>query len=420
MRQKILAGIIVGLMAATIQAEQNGASASGSRINVLWWTYADPLSEYRTAITNLSGFVGTIPASSGLDWSLTFFDPTSPTPDFANYDVLVIESGEPFRTGPPGGPLADPDYSGILNNKSAIQAVRGDRTFLSGADADFHAVRGDTGNVPDSTGGVCSPALSARNCWDGALGHLVNAINWAGSGQGLGIVSLVAAEQSGSEWWLDPNSFLRDELNGFFTIFGAGPRENIVLIPGAAAAFPVSAGLTSLGLSDWDYSFHAGFSHSIPGYTTIVDGTGHPDSAVAIASSATAGGETDGDGIPSDIDTCPNRTNPDQLDSDGDAIGDVCDNCKLVANPTQLDADRDGYGNICDPDINNSGTVTSADFGLLRSVLSQAAGSSATAAASDMNGSGTVTSADFGLLRARLNTVPGPSGLACARTIPCP
>ena len=107
-------------------------------------------------------------------------------------------------------------------------------------------------------------------------------------------------------------------------------------------------------------------------------------------------------------------------DTDGDGVPDSLDNCTLVANPTQLDSDHDGYGNACDADLNNSGTVTSADFGLMRSVLGQAAGSSPLAAAADLNGSGTVTSADFGLLRARLGTPPGPSGLACAGTIPCP
>jgi hypothetical protein len=99
---------------------------------------------------------------------------------------------------------------------------------------------------------------------------------------------------------------------------------------------------------------------------------------------------------------------------------DLSDNCKLVTNPTQLDADHDGYGNICDADLNNSGLVTTADFALLRSVLNQAAGSSAIAAAADLNGSGTVTTADFAILRARLNTAPGPSGLTCAGTVPCP
>jgi hypothetical protein len=108
------------------------------------------------------------------------------------------------------------------------------------------------------------------------------------------------------------------------------------------------------------------------------------------------------------------------LDSDADAVLDVIDNCLLLANPTQLDADADGYGNACDADLNNSGTVTTADFGILRSVLNQAAGSSTTAAAADLNESGTVTTADFAILRARLNTAPGPSGRACAGTIPCP
>ena len=108
------------------------------------------------------------------------------------------------------------------------------------------------------------------------------------------------------------------------------------------------------------------------------------------------------------------------FDADGDGVLEHNDNCALVANPAQLDSDSDGYGNICDGDINNSGTVTAADFGLLRSELGQPASVSPTAAAADMNGSGTVTTADFGLLRARLGTAPGPSGLSCAGTGPCP
>ncbi len=35
--------------------------------------------------------------------------------------------------------------------------------------------------------------------------------------------------------------------------------------------------------------------------------------------------DRDGDGIPDDIDNCPDTPNPDQTDSDGDGIGDVCD-----------------------------------------------------------------------------------------------
>ncbi|MBM3340573.1 MAG: hypothetical protein FJY56_00445 [Betaproteobacteria bacterium] len=96
------------------------------------------------------------------------------------------------------------DFSGILRNRAAIEAARGERTFLTGADADVHAINGDTGNAPaDPIEGykrrvTCHPAITGSSCWDGALGHLVNAVNWAGSGRGLGIVSLVAAEVPGS------------------------------------------------------------------------------------------------------------------------------------------------------------------------------------------------------------------------------
>ena len=98
-------------------------------------------------------------------------------------------------------------------------------------------------------------------------------------------------------------------------------------------------------------------------------------------------------------------------DEDGDGIPDASDNCTQVTNPAQLDADGDGYGNICDADLNNSGSVTAADFAILRSVLNQTAGASPTAAAADLNGSGAVTAADYAILRARIGSAPGPSGL---------
>jgi hypothetical protein len=107
-------------------------------------------------------------------------------------------------------------------------------------------------------------------------------------------------------------------------------------------------------------------------------------------------------------------------DTDHDGIPDALDNCTLVANPDQLDADGDGYGNACDGDLDNSGTVTSADFARLRSVLGQPASASAAAAAADLNGSGMVTSADFAIQRGELGGNPGPSGLHpnCPPTCP--
>ncbi len=110
----------------------------------------------------------------------------------------------------------------------------------------------------------------------------------------------------------------------------------------------------------------------------------------------------------------------DNSDSDGDGVNDSLDNCLGLANPTQLDADGDGYGNFCDTDLNNSGSVTVADYTILRNVLNQLATSSPVAAAADINGSGSVTTTDYTLLRNQLNHPPGPSGLHpnCPPTCP--
>jgi hypothetical protein len=261
-------------------------------INVLWYTYADPASEYRQKFSQLAEVVHTLPQSDGSRWNLTYWDANAAAPDFSPYNVLVVESGEAFRTGAtPSGPLANPDYSGILNNKAAIEAARGDRTFITAADADFHALRGDTGNIPDDPGaadggGKCSPALTGSSCWDGALGHSVNAINWAGDGNGLGIVSFLDGEHPGSFWWTNENSFLRDELAGHVSY--AGSDQNPIINP-LQANYALNSGLTSQGLSDWDNSFHATFL-PIDGYTQIVDSSLRPGSAVAIATSVPESG----------------------------------------------------------------------------------------------------------------------------------
>ncbi|MBL0692269.1 lamin tail domain-containing protein [Comamonas sp. JC664] len=104
--------------------------------------------------------------------------------------------------------------------------------------------------------------------------------------------------------------------------------------------------------------------------------------------------DTDGDGVPNNIDNCPNIFNPirpmdngKQADTDGDGIGDACDpcpleagnactsfvvgdddhdgiptwldNCPFVSNPDQLDTDGDGKGDACDacPTTPNPGNL---------------------------------------------------------------
>ena len=65
--------------------------------------------------------------------------------------------------------------------------------------------------------------------------------------------------------------------------------------------------------------------------------------------------DSDGDGIPDDLDNCPDTSNPGQIDTDEDGHGDVCDNCPSVFNPNQIDTDGDGRGDACDncPDNHN-------------------------------------------------------------------
>jgi len=277
-------------------------------INVLWYTYAHSGSLYRQTMQKLADFAHTLPEASGLEWKLTFFGPDTPAPAFGRYNVLVIHSAEAGVTGrlavSPEGfatqePNIVPDYKGILRNTTAIEAARGERTFITGSDADVHTINGDTGNAPPAPAGaarplICHPIVTSPTCWDGALGHLINAVNWAASGRGLGIVSLVAAEYPGAMWWDHPDSFLRAELQGHVTVFGEKTRENHSVIPAAAQSYPLNYGLTAKGLGNWKNSFHAGISRSIPGYASVVDSTMHPKLAVAIATAKFASAGANG------------------------------------------------------------------------------------------------------------------------------
>ncbi|MBN1212207.1 MAG: thrombospondin type 3 repeat-containing protein, partial [candidate division Zixibacteria bacterium] len=70
--------------------------------------------------------------------------------------------------------------------------------------------------------------------------------------------------------------------------------------------------------------------------------------------------DNDLDGIPEDVDNCPEDYNPEQIDTDDDGLGNVCDddddgdniddwvdNCPSVYNPGQEDSLGNGVGDVC-------------------------------------------------------------------------
>ncbi len=52
------------------------------------------------------------------------------------------------------------------------------------------------------------------------------------------------------------------------------------------------------------------------------------------------------------------------VDTDGDGVPDELDNCVLVYNPPPFDCDtdQDGYGNLCDPDFDQNFVVNALDY----------------------------------------------------------
>ena len=244
--------------------------AHGASINILWYTYGAPTSQYRSQVLELANLAATLPESAKVQWQVTFFGPSDPAPIFANYDVLVIQNAEGFRTRPtPTDVDITPNYAGILNNKLSIEAARGDRTYISGSDGDFHAIRGDSGN--------CVP-INGCFLYDGAVGYVVNAINWAASGNGMGVVSFYHGELAGGFWWNHPNSFLSAELTGRYS----AARDNQ---PPVVVDLPLNRGLTPTGLSNWTNAFHGRFA-DVPGYTGVQFAANAPTLALSIATTA--------------------------------------------------------------------------------------------------------------------------------------
>ena len=261
-------------------------AANASLINVLW------VSGTTTYNTNISALgdgqaqdVSTYdPDSNGsLSWDIDFWSAGSVT--FSDYDVLVIGSSCFGGTGSNCNNTSGFFGLGVLpqNNvllfENEISTARGNRTFVSGQDADWHFMN-DAADSAD------------------ARAFLINAVNWAASGTGLGIVALTDGHTSGGAgnigWLSHDDSFLSSELSG---ARNAGDSETVI-IPASSASFPINEGLTSASLSNWGTSSHTFFEKSeldsnewlsINDYA-VLDG----DNAVTIVTASQASGGTTG------------------------------------------------------------------------------------------------------------------------------
>src|SRR6267378_1573920 len=198
--------------------------ADNDTLNVLW--YAGGLnSQYRTNMLNTF--------AAGRPWRVKFADLSSmPAESLRQFNVLVVASQE-----------VGADHSALLASLNGIDTLIGSasvrRIFVTGQGADGHI--------------------------DRAPQFLINAINWAGHGTKLGIVTM-----GGN--WLDSAQAAPLGLNGHVHRNDGqflGTDVNVQL-----SYLPVNSGITSAGQSNWGYywwsnSYYEVFDNRLPGFTTI-------------------------------------------------------------------------------------------------------------------------------------------------------
>ena len=291
-RRHLLAGVALALNLALPQTP-----VSAAVLDLLWYTYSDPLSTYRAELLKVAAQAATDPLGHGNQWNITWWQAGTPAPDLSGFEVLVTHGGDGFESGPPGAPPPGynlPNFSTLLQSGAAIQAARGDRTAIVSSDLDYHSVVRASGN---NIAAGCDPHGQAPTCdfYDGARGQLTNLVDWAGSGNGMGVVALFDGEfLPGGFWWDKDGSFLKAELQGTSHPFRSPAnhelRENFPLLTAAEAALPLNQHLSSQGLSRWTWAYHGVFTELPTGYVSALSSSTYPGKSMVLVSAATANG----------------------------------------------------------------------------------------------------------------------------------
>ena len=100
-------------------------------------------------------------------------------------------------------------------------------------------------------------------------------------------------------------------------------------------------------------------------------------------------------------------------DTDGDGVPDDVDNCTLDANPLQIDSNGDDIGNVCDADLNNDCDVNFLDLGAMKAVFFSNDADADLVGAGNSEPDGMVNFFDLGRMKATFFGQPGPSALGC-------
>ena len=222
-------------------------------LNVLWYTGGTEtraegfnngaFPTYEALVANLA----TQAAAHGPAWTVTIWT-GGPVPE-GSFNVLVVAS---TSVGPWGSATSPATFINVAGSNDALNTAisngsikldpRVNRILLTGQDADFHY-----------NYGVPSP-----NTFDGPQGFLIDGINWAGGGAGMGAVIIDPGNCGG----VGQNSGVclpASMGNTGVEPLGANGTNN-VLIPASEAGFPINAGLSSAGLSNWFTSSHQAFT----------------------------------------------------------------------------------------------------------------------------------------------------------------
>jgi hypothetical protein len=205
-------GVSLGLLLVVLSVF-GAPTAQASTIDILWYTGGVTNSpDYKTSYTSLAAS-----NPGGNAWNIVFWD-SGPIPA-GTFNTLVVASQI-------GGWTTNPNYS-ALSAAGLTETSFGNRVMVTGQDTDWHYLNGPG----DGTTG---------QAFNGPRGFLSNAINWSGSGTGLGAVVLSADA-------------------GFALFTGLGTESfggEDVRIPSAFTGLPINSGLTTAGLSNWGTSSH--------------------------------------------------------------------------------------------------------------------------------------------------------------------